>query len=34
MAKVLQEGESPEETAKWLCDAVNKSLEDSGELSE
>lgn len=34
IAKVLQEGSSPEEAAKWLCDAVNSSLKDSGELSE
>lgn len=34
MAKVLQEGETPEATAEWLCDAVNASLSDSGELSE
>lgn len=34
MAKVLQEGETSEATAEWLCDAVNASLSDSGELSE
>ena len=34
IAKVLQEGESPEDAAKWLCDAVNSSLEDTGELSK
>lgn len=34
IAKVLQEGESPEAAAEWLSDAVNASLSDSGELSE
>lgn len=34
VAKVLQEGKTPEEAAAWLCDAVNASLSDSGELSE
>lgn len=34
IAKVLQEGKTPEEAAVWLCDAVNASLEDSGELSD
>lgn len=34
IAKVLQEGEEPEAAAEWLCDAVNASLSDSGELSE
>lgn len=34
IAKVLQEGKTPEEAAAWLCDAINASLSDSGELSE
>ncbi len=34
IAKVLQEGKTPEEAATWLSDAVNSSLSDSGELSE
>lgn len=34
IAKVLQEGETPEAAAEWLSDAVNASLSDSGELSE
>ena len=34
IAKVLQEGETPETAAEWLSDAVNASLSDSGELSE
>lgn len=34
IAKVLQEGKTPEEAASWLGDAVNSSLSDSGELSE
>lgn len=34
IAKVLQEGETPETAATWLSDAVNASLSDSGELSE
>lgn len=33
IAKVLQEGKTPTEAAERLCDAVNASLEDSGELS-
>ena len=34
IAKVLQDGETPQAAAEWLCDAVNASLSDSGELSE
>lgn len=34
IAKVLQEGQTPEEAASWLGEAVNASLSDSGELSE
>lgn len=34
IAKVLQEGKTPEEAASWLSDAVNASLSDTGELSE
>lgn len=34
IAKVLQEGKTPEEAALWLCDAVNASLAENGELSE
>lgn len=34
IAKVLQEGASAEEAASWLGEAVNKSLEENGELSE
>ena len=34
IAKVLQEGKTPEEAASWLCDAVNASLMENGELSE
>ncbi|WP_434655471.1 ABC transporter substrate-binding protein [Thermoanaerobacterium thermosaccharolyticum] len=34
IAKLLQEGKSPEEVAKWLSDAVNSSLNSSGELSK
>lgn len=34
IAKVLQEGKSPEEAASWLSDAVNASLADTGELSK
>lgn len=34
IAKVLQEGKSPEEAATWLSDAINASLSDTGELSE
>lgn len=34
IAKVLQEGKTPEEAASWLCDAVNASLSDTGELSK
>lgn len=33
LAKALQEQKSPEETAAWLSDAINASLERSGELS-
>lgn len=33
LAMALQEGKSSEETAAWLSDAINKSLENSGELS-
>lgn len=33
IAKVLQEGMEPKAAAEWLSDAVNSSLEDSGELS-
>lgn len=34
IAKVLQEGKTPEEAATWLADAINSSLKQSGELSE
>ncbi len=34
IAKVLQEGKSPQEAAAWLGDAVNASLSDTGELSK
>lgn len=34
IAKVLQDGETPQAAAEWLCDAVNAYLSDSGELSE
>lgn len=34
IAKVLQEGKTAEEAALWLCDAVNASLAENGELSE
>lgn len=34
IAKVLQEGKTPEEAAAWLSDAVNASLSDTGELSK
>ena len=33
IAKVLQEGMTPQAAAEWLADAVNTSLEESGELS-
>ncbi len=33
IAMVLQEGKTPKEAAEWLSDAVNKSLDDSGEFS-
>lgn len=33
IAKVLQEGKTPQEAAQWLSDAVNASLADTGELS-
>lgn len=33
LAMVLQEGKSPEEAASWLGDAINDSLEQSGDLS-
>ncbi|MDR2373961.1 MAG: extracellular solute-binding protein [Bifidobacteriaceae bacterium] len=32
LARALQENEAPEATAAWLSDAVNKSLENAGEL--
>lgn len=31
---VLQNGETPEAAAKWLSEAINTSLADSGELSQ
>lgn len=34
IAKVLQEGKTAQEAAEWLCDAVNASLAENGELSE
>lgn len=34
VAKVLQDKEDPEAVAKWLSDAINKSLEESGEFAE
>ena len=34
IAKVLQEGKTAEEAALWLCEAVNASLAENGELSE
>lgn len=34
IAKVLQEGKTPEEAASWLSDAINASLSDTGELSK
>ena len=34
IAKVLQEGKTPQEAAAWLSDAVNASLSDTGELSK
>lgn len=34
IAKVLQEGKTPEEAAAWLSDAVNAALMENGELSE
>ena len=34
IAKVLQEGKTPEEAAIWLSEAVNSALKQSGELSE
>ena len=33
IAKVLQEGMTPQAAAEWLADAVNTSLKESGELS-
>ena len=33
LAMVLQDGKSPEEAAKWLSDAVNSSLETSGDAA-
>lgn len=33
IAKVLQEGDDPQDVAEWLCDAINSSLEENGELS-
>lgn len=33
IAKILQEGMTPQAAAEWLADAVNTSLEESGELS-
>lgn len=33
LAMVLQAGESPEAAAAWLSDAINSSLEASGDLS-
>lgn len=32
IGKVLQEGVAPKEAAEWLCDAINSSLEENGEL--
>ena len=34
LAKLLHDGTDPTEVASWLSDAVNKSLSESGELSE
>jgi ABC-type glycerol-3-phosphate transport system substrate-binding protein len=34
LAMVLQEGKSPQETAAWLSQAINDSLEQSGELGQ
>lgn len=33
LAMVLQEDKSPQETARWLSEAINKSLEDSGDAA-
>lgn len=33
LAKVMQNGESPADTALWLSEQINLSLQDSGELS-
>ena len=33
ISKVLIDGQSPEEVAKWLSTEINKSLKDSGQLS-
>jgi multiple sugar transport system substrate-binding protein len=33
VAKVLQEGDTPEEAAAWLSDAINESLETSGDAA-
>lgn len=33
LAKALQEQQAPADVASWLSDAINKSLENSGELS-
>ena len=33
VAKVLQEGETPEEAAAWLSDAINEALETSGDAA-
>jgi len=33
LAMVLQDGDSPEDAAAWLSDAINQSLENSGELA-
>lgn len=33
LAMVLQEGKSPQEAASWLGDAINSSLDQSGDLS-
>lgn len=34
LARVLQEGQDPEETAIWLSEQINTALSDSGELAE
>lgn len=33
LANVLQEGDSPEDAAVWLSDAINAALEKSGDLN-